>query len=145
MVMPHPLEATIRDAYAAFGRGDGHVFASCCAEDFVLTVPGHCLLTGIYGGPGGLEEFARKIEGIAGQTFRDEVEHVLANDRHAFVLARHRFVREGRPREYQTLHAYLIRDGRLARCWEHPCDLAAFDEAWGEAEGAGAQGGGSAG
>jgi len=88
-------------------------------------------------------EFARKIGEIAAGTFREEVEHVLANDRHAFVLARHRFLRNGRPREYQTLHAYLIREGKLARCWEHPCDLAAFDDAWGRAAETGALQGGA--
>ena len=36
------------------------------------------------------------------------------------VLARHRFTREGRPKDYLTAHVYEIRDGKLARCFEQP-------------------------
>jgi hypothetical protein len=129
--MAHPLEATIRQAYAAFGRGDVEGYVRCSTEDFIFTIPGRGALSGCYNGWEGLHQLARKVAEITGGTFREEVEHVLANDRHAFVLARHRFLRDAQPREYQTLHAYEVRNGRLARCWEHPCDQAAFDDAWG--------------
>jgi uncharacterized protein len=67
-------------------------------------------------------------------TFAEEVEDVLANDYHGIVLARHRFQRDGQPREYRTVHVYTIRDGKLAECFEHPRDQNAFDDAWGPAQ-----------
>ena len=67
-------------------------------------------------------------------TFVEEVEDVLANDSHGIVLARHRFQRDGQPREYRTVHVYTIRDGKLAECFEHPRDQNAFDDAWGPAQ-----------
>jgi hypothetical protein len=55
---------------------------------------------------------------------------VLANDGHGVVLAIHRLVRNGQPKEYRTAHIYHIRAGKLAECWEQPQDQFAFDEAW---------------
>ena len=37
--MTHPLEATIREAYAAFGRGDVDGYLRPCTEDFEFHVP----------------------------------------------------------------------------------------------------------
>ena len=144
MQMAHPLEIRIRDAYAAFGRGDLDGYLRACTEDFKFHVPGHGGVTGSYVGREGLHELARKVMGISGGTFQEEVEDVLSNDRHAVVLARHRLVREGIPREYRTAHVYEIAEGKLAACFEQPRDPTGFDEAWGPSEGA-AQGGGKRG
>jgi hypothetical protein len=38
--------------------------------------------------------------------------------------------RGGQRQEYHTVHVYEIRDGKLAACWEHPRDQAAFNAAW---------------
>lgn len=37
-IMAHPLEAPIREAYAAFGRGDIDGYLQPCAEDFTFHV-----------------------------------------------------------------------------------------------------------
>jgi len=71
---------------------------------------------------------------ISGGSFQEEVEDVLANDRHAVVLATHRFTRDGSVKEYRTAHVYEVRDGRLARCFEQPRDSVAFHDAWGSAQ-----------
>ena len=68
---------------------------------------------------------------ISGGTFHEEVEDVLANDKHAVVLARHRFQRSGASKDYHTAHLYEVRDGQLARCFEQPRDSAIFHDAWG--------------
>jgi len=79
----------------------------------------------------GLYDLAGKAMSITGGTFHEEVEDVLANDNHAVVLARHRFTREGQPKDYRTAHIYEIRGGKLARCFEQPRDPAGFEDAWG--------------
>jgi ketosteroid isomerase-like protein len=68
---------------------------------------------------------------LSGGTFAEEVEDVLTTDRHAVVLACHRFTRDGSRKEYRTAHVYEVREGKLARCFEQPRDPAAFHEAWG--------------
>jgi ketosteroid isomerase-like protein len=132
--MTHPLEASIREAYAAFGRGDIDGYLRACLEDFVFQVPGHGGIAGTYVGRQGIYDLAGKAMGMTGGTFHEEVEDVLASDNHAVVLARHRFTRNGSLREYRTAHVYEIRAGKLARCFEQPRDLTSFDEAWGSGE-----------
>ena len=129
--MAHPLEATIREAYAAFGRGDVDGYLRACAPDFRFNVPGRGAIAGTFVGSEGLHELARKAMEGTGGTFREDVEDVLANDAHAVVLARHHFTRAGQPKEYRTAHVYAVRGGRLAECWEQPRDPAAFGDAWG--------------
>ena len=58
--MAHPLEATIREAYAAFGRGDLDGYLKHCTDDFTFNVPGNGGISGIYVGKQGLYELAGK-------------------------------------------------------------------------------------
>jgi ketosteroid isomerase-like protein len=125
------MEATIREAYAAFGRGDIDAYLQPCAQDFAFHVPGNGGIAGTYSGRDGLYDLAGKAMGITDGTFQEEVEDVLANDHHAVVLALHRFTRGGTLREYRTAHVYDLREGKLTRCFEQPRDPAAFDQAWG--------------
>ena len=134
--MAHPMEAVIREAYAAFGRGDVDGYLSPCATGFVFHVPGNGAISGDFVGRDGLYELARRAMTLTGGSFEEEVEAVFADNTHGVVLALHRFTREGRPREYRTAHVYEIRDHQLVQCWEQPRDLRAFDDAWGEASAA---------
>src|SRR5262245_7558332 len=129
--MTHPLESTIREAYAAFGRGDVDGYLQACTEDFRFNIPGRAAIAGSFQGKTGLYELARIAMEVTGGTFQEDVEDVLANDNHAVVLARHLCTRDGQSKEYRTAHVYDVRDGTLAECWEQPRDLAAFDDAWG--------------
>ena len=129
--MANPLEAIIREAYAAFGRGDVDGYLGACTHDFSFHVPGFGAMSGTYPGKEGIYNLAGKVYAITGGTFQEEVEDVLANDRHACVLALHRFTRGGHGKEYRTAHIYRIHDGKLAECWEQPRDPASFEDAWG--------------
>ena len=132
-MMTHPLEPIIREAYAAFGRGDLDGYLRACTDSFTFNVPGSGAIAGVYRGKVGLYELARKAMETTGGTFHEQVEDVLANDHHAVVLARHSFTRQGESKEYLTAHVYDVREGRLAACWECPRDQAMFDDAWGAA------------
>jgi ketosteroid isomerase-like protein len=129
--MANALETTIREAYAAFGRGDVEGYLRPCTQDFTFHIPGRGAIAGSWRGKPGLFELARLAMEVTGGSFREEVEDVLANDRHAVVLTRHRFTRGGQSKDYRTAHVYEIRAGQLAQCWEQPQDPSAFDEAWG--------------
>lgn len=132
--MSHPLETVIRDAYAAFGRGDVDGYLAACTADFTFNVAGHGGICGIWTGQTGLHDLAAKAMAISGGTFREEVEDVLANERHAVVLARHWFLRDGSSKNYRTAHVYDVEGGKLARCFEQPRDPATFHDAWGSCE-----------
>jgi ketosteroid isomerase-like protein len=132
--MSHPLEAIIREAYAAFGRGDIDGYMQPCTEDFTFNVPGQGGISGTYTGKQGLYDLAGKAMAISGGTFHEEVEDVLANDHHAVVLARHRFTREGSSKDYRTAHVYMVSQGKLASCFEQPRNPASFDDAWGSSQ-----------
>jgi ketosteroid isomerase-like protein len=129
--MAHPLEATIREAYAAFGRGDVDGYLQPCTKNFSFNIPGSGAISGSWKGKEGLYELARMAMEITGGSFREEVEDVLANDHHAVVLARHQFTRDGQLKEYRTAHVYEVQNGQLAQCWEQPQDSTVFDDAWG--------------
>jgi ketosteroid isomerase-like protein len=132
--MSDALEQRIRDAYAAFGRGDVDGYLRACADDFAFQVPGQGAICGAWVGRQGLYDLAGKAMSISGGTFQEEVEDVLANDRHAIVLARHRFTRDGVSKDYRTAHVYEVRDGKLTKCFEQPRDPAAFHDAWGSSQ-----------
>jgi ketosteroid isomerase-like protein len=129
--MAHPLDSIIRDAYAAFNRGDLAGYLAACTPDFSFNVPGSSAVAGSYVGTPGLTKLAGLVIQIAGASFQEDVEDVLANDVHAVVLARHRFTRAGAAKDYRTAHVYEVRDGKLARCYEQPRDMDAFEDAWG--------------
>jgi ketosteroid isomerase-like protein len=129
--MAHPIEGIIKEAYVAFARGDLDGYFRACSDDWNFNIAGNGAIAGTYHGKQGLYELAQKAMAATSGTFQEDVEDVLANDRHGIVLARHRFTRDGQQQEYRTVHVYEIRDGKLAACWEHPRDQAAFDAAWG--------------
>jgi ketosteroid isomerase-like protein len=132
--MSHPLEPIVREAYAAFGRGDVDGYLRSCTTDFTFNVPGSGGICGVWAGKQGVSDLAGKAMAISAGSFQEEVEDVLANDRHAIVLATHRFTRDGSPKEYRTAHVYEVRNGQLARCFEQPRDWAAFHDAWGSSQ-----------
>jgi uncharacterized protein len=129
--MSDGLEETIRQAYAAFGRGDVDGYLSACSDDIVFHVPGSNALSGTYSGRQGIYDLAATAMSLSAGTFAEEVEDILGNGRHAVVLARHRLTRNGVSREYSTAHVYEIAGGKLARCYEQPRDPSEFEEAWG--------------
>lgn len=132
--MSHPLEAIIREAYSAFGRGDVDGYLAPCASDFTFNIAGRGGICGTWSGKKGLQDLAAKAMAISAGTFTEEVEDVLANDQNAVVLARHRFTRDGASKDYRTAHVYEVEHGKLIRCFEQPRDPAAFHDAWGSSE-----------
>ena len=128
--MPHPNEALLRDAYAAFARGDLQGYLSACSDDITFKVPGRGIVAGTYSRSQFFDPFVKTvIEGTSG-TFRETVQDVIANDTAGVVLTEHSFERFGRTYKYKTAHIYRIEDGKLASFEEYPEDLYAFDEAW---------------
>ncbi len=129
--MAHPNEQMIRDAYAAFGRGDIDGYLAACRDDFAFNVPGRSRVAGSYRGRAGFMRLVGAVMELSAGRFEEEVVDVLANERHGVVLAVHRFSRNGQQKEYRTAHVYDVRNGQLAACWEQPREPDAFEDAWG--------------
>lgn len=129
--MSHPNEKLIRDAYAAFARGDFDGYLSSCTPDFTFNVPGKSAMSGSYKARDGFMVLVGKVGQITAGNFDEVVHDVLANDTHGVVLAVHKLTRDGKAYEYRTAHVYEIRNGKLAECWEQPQDQASFEAAWG--------------
>jgi ketosteroid isomerase-like protein len=58
--MAHPIEAIIREAYAAFARGDLDAYFRACSEDWNFNIAGQGAIAGTYRGKQGLYELAQK-------------------------------------------------------------------------------------
>jgi hypothetical protein len=100
------------------------------APPITFRVPGRNQLDGSYRGHDPWFALMRSTMNLAGGQFEKIVEDMLADDTHGVVLVRHRFPRNGQPKEYRSAHVYDIRDGQLREGWEQPHDQALFDDAW---------------
>jgi uncharacterized protein len=128
--MAHRNEHLLRDAYAAFARGDLAAYLSVCTDSITFRVAGKSQVGGLYT----REEFGpvliARVMALSGGTFRETVADVLANDTRGVVLAHHSFERNGKSHAFNTMHVYRIANGKLASFEEYPEDQYVFDAAW---------------
>ncbi len=122
----------IKDAYAAFGRGDIPALLQMLTEDVSWYLPGPPDIppAGRRTGRDQVAEFFVKL---------NESDEVLAFEPHAFfsdgdtvvVLGRYnaRVRKTGRITDFEWVHVFTMRDGRVAT-WEEFYDTAAAAEAY---------------
>jgi len=127
--MAHPNEDVMREGIAAFTRGDLDALTEkYFAEDIRWHFPGRSPLAGDYEGVDQVIELFGLLFELTGGTYRVEVEDIVANDEHVFVLYTGRAERAGRQLEERTVLVSRIRDGKQAETWIYPGDLYATDE-----------------
>ncbi len=129
--MPHPNEALVRRAYQAQADGDIEGYLRLISDDFVLHIPGKSRIAGNYVGPSDLRRHFREIAELSGGTFRTAVHDVLATDDHVVGLLDARAARGDHVVLLPRVHAWHVREGKLAELWVHPADQYAFDAYWG--------------
>ena len=126
----HDHDRILRDAYAAFARGDLEGYLAHCTDDITFTVPGENKVSGVYSraefGPG----LIAKVMSATAGTFVETVLDVFTSARGGVVYAHHAFDANGEKREYRTMHLYEIRDGKLASFREVPVEMDVFQSAW---------------
>jgi len=127
--MPHPNEETLRKAYDRFAKGDIPGFLSLCTPDFRLKVPGKNRLSGDHDAGRFLAMLGPMME-ETGNTFRETVLHLAANDADGFVLVAQQIERGGELLRWNAVHHYDIVGGKLSRFWEFIDDQTTFDRAW---------------
>jgi ketosteroid isomerase-like protein len=126
----HPNEATLRDLYSKFAKGDIGGFLDGCIDAVTFLVPGQAAVSGSFTKATFGDLLAPVME-RSGGTFREEVLDVFANDEHGVLLLHHYFERDGKARSYGTLHIVEFENGKIASWREYPGSLAEFEEAWG--------------
>lgn len=120
--------AAVRRGYEAFNRGDMQALADLFAEDAVWHVSGRNRLSGEKRGRDAAFAYFGQLGELSGGTFRAELHDVIANDEHVVGLHTSTGERGGRRLSAHTALVFHMRDGKVAECWEHQEDQAAFDE-----------------
>jgi uncharacterized protein len=127
--MAHPNEDLVREAFAAFGRGDMDALRKqYFTDDLRYHVPGRSVLSGDHEGTEQvLQMFARVFE-LTGGTFSFELHDVVANDEHAVALFTIRGERAGKQLNDNMVQASHFRDGKVSEIWSYQGDQYAVDE-----------------
>ena len=127
--MSNANETLLRNAYAAFTKGDVPGFLALCAPNITFTVPGEGLLAGHHT----RDEFFAKLGpamGAVGGTFREEIVRLVAGDRDGVVWVAQQAQRDGKSYRWNAVHWWGITDGKLTSFTEFVDDPKAFETAW---------------
>lgn len=129
--MAHPNEDLVREAFAAFGRGDIDTLQrQYMTADIRWHFPGRGPVAGDHEGAALVSEMLRQPAELSGGTHRLELHDVIGNDDHVVVLATARAERADRQLEASVVHVFHVRDGKVAEAWTHHADLYSVDEFW---------------
>jgi len=129
--MAHPNEDLVREAYAAFGRGDMDALRDkFFTQDVRYHVTDRSLLAGDYEGVDQVLQFFARIFEMSGGTFSFELHDVLANDEHAVALVTVRGERAGKQLNDNMVQISHLRDGKAYEVWNQATDQYAQDEFW---------------
>jgi uncharacterized protein len=128
--MPHPNETRIRDAFAAFMRGDVRPAQTLFDPEVVTHVFRHGPSPGVLKGLEGFLSWGAQLSEKSGGTFKEELLEVLADDTTAFQRVIYRATRGGRSIEDQSVNVYRFRRGRIVECWVFFGNPNGFDDFW---------------
>ena len=132
MRMAHPNEVLLREAFAAFTRGDIEALQTKdFAEDIRYHIAGRSLIAGDYEGVGEVLGLFGRLFELSGGTLRLELHDVVANDEHGVALFTVHAEREGKQlADNEILIAHPTPDGKAAEIWTQSTDTYASDEFW---------------
>ena len=127
--MAHPNEDLVREAYAAFGRGDMDALRKqYFTDDVRYHVAGRSPLAGDYEGTEQVLQFFARVFEVTGGTFSFELHDVLANDEHAVALVSTRAERAGKELTDNLVQISHLRNGKASEVWTQSADQYASDE-----------------
>jgi ketosteroid isomerase-like protein len=129
--MAHPNEDLVREAFAAFGRGDIDALAhQYFAENIRWHFPGRSAVAGDHEGPARVAEMFGRLADLSGGTHRIELHDVIGNDEHVVALHTTRAERAGKKLEVNAIQVFHIHDGKVTEAWTQHGDLYSVDEFW---------------
>jgi ketosteroid isomerase-like protein len=128
----HGNVGRMRDALATFNRGDLDAYREFFDDDVVWYVRGTHPMAGAYRSVDALFEYFARAREVTGGSLHIEPLDVVADDRHAGVVARVRGRRaDGRDLDTEMTEAFTFAaDGRIKEFWALAGDQAAVDAFW---------------
>jgi ketosteroid isomerase-like protein len=127
----HPNVTRIKDAYAAFAKGDLAVLEDLFAEDVLWHEGGRNQLTGEYRGREAVFGLFGKLMEVTEGPLQADLHAVLANDEHGVALVVATASRGDRSMTSNEAHVMHMRDGKVVEVWVAPTDQYALDEFFG--------------
>lgn len=120
----------LEELYARFGRGDLPGVLSLCDDAITFTVPGRSVVSGMWT-KATFPQMIGAVMTVSGGTFAEELVDVLVGTGFAAAYLLHTFQRDGKAREYRTIHLWGLGDTQFTSWREYPEDLHTFESAWG--------------
>jgi uncharacterized protein len=115
----------VKDAYAAFGRGDIQGLLALFAEDIEWIIPGESPLAGTYRGRAGMAGFFQKVSEMLEISFLETREFVAQGDRVLVVgFSGGRVKGTNRTYEHHEVLAFTVRNGKVTNVREYIDTLA---------------------
>lgn len=129
--MTHSNETVIRDAYAAFSRGDLDALRNEAFDPHVsYHIPGNHSFSGEYSGVDAVLDFFVKLAQATNGTFAVDLLDVLANDKHVTAIHTSTAQRDKKEISVVEILFFEMKDGKAVRVWSHPRDQQKLDEFW---------------
>jgi uncharacterized protein len=125
----HPNEARVRDAYAAFAKGDLDGALADLADDAVFHFNGAGPISGDHKGRETIERALIAAFTLTGGTQVLDIHGVFADDDHAVVALRETATRtDGATLDVEEAHVLTFdSDGKISNLWDLPADPEAHD------------------
>ena len=120
----------LRQAYAAFARGDVPTVLQILADEITWHVPGRSPLSGDYKGHDEVVGFFARSMELSGGTLRVDVDEIVADGERVIVLTTVSAQRNGRHWSTPEVHVWRVVDGRATEFCEYQGDQQTEDEFW---------------
>ena len=127
----HPHVALLRDAYAAFGKGDIAALDMVFAEDIRWHEPGRNRLSGTREGRTAVYELFDQLMAITEHSFAIELVSVLADDTYGVSVVDISARRGEQSFAVRNVHVSRFEGDRVAEFWEMTGDQYAVDAVFG--------------
>ena len=124
----HPNVARIKDAYAAFAKGDLAVLEDFFAEGVLGHEGGRNQIAGEYRGREAVFGLFGKLMEVTEGSFSIDLRALFADDERGVALVILTASRGGRSVEVREAHVFHMRDGKVVEFWNASADQYAFDE-----------------
>ena len=129
--MTQPNEDLVRQASAAFGRGDLSALQDqFFADDIVWHVAGTGPLAGDYEGAAEVIGQLTKISALSGGSVQPQVHDVLVSNDHTVVLVTISAERAGKQLQLNLVHVIHAENGKATEVWTHSADPAGSAQFW---------------
>jgi hypothetical protein len=124
----HANIARLRDAYAAFGKGDLEALQAIWSPQLRWHVPGKSDLAGTYEGIPAVLGFLGQVLERTDGTFRAEPESLFANDSIGVAVVRMTGRRNGRDLEVRNAQISRFENGKVVEFEDASTDLDELDQ-----------------